>query len=193
MRRDRTGALREHVIAAAWGGAEATFFFIVPDVWLSRIALTNPRRAVAASVSALGGALAGGVLTYRWGRREGAAASARTLSVLPAISARMVAKVEADMARRGTRALLFSFTRGEPYKVYARTAGLQDVGLGSFLAMSVPARMFRFLAVPLGVAGLAAAGRRALPQLTPRAELLILGAGWAAFYAVFFRAMGRDD
>jgi hypothetical protein len=49
-------------IAALWGLAEATLFFIVPDVWLTLITVWSPRKALIACLFALLGALAGGAL-----------------------------------------------------------------------------------------------------------------------------------
>ena len=48
------------ILAALWGFAESTLFFIVPDVLLTWLALSLPRRALRACYWALGGALAGG-------------------------------------------------------------------------------------------------------------------------------------
>ena len=45
--------LRDHAVAAAWGAAEATFLPVVPDVWISRVALRDPRRALATTVTAM--------------------------------------------------------------------------------------------------------------------------------------------
>ena len=53
--------------AMAWGFAEATFFFIIPDVFLTYIALKNWRQATRACFWALGGALIGGAVMYAWG------------------------------------------------------------------------------------------------------------------------------
>ena len=39
---------RSRLIATLWGLAEATLFFIVPDVYLSRVALADSRRAALA-------------------------------------------------------------------------------------------------------------------------------------------------
>jgi len=50
--------------AAAWGLAEATLFFIVPDVLLSWLAAFRPRVAWPAVLTCLVGALAGGVIMY---------------------------------------------------------------------------------------------------------------------------------
>ena len=71
--------------AALWGFAEATLFFLVPDVLLSAIALRRGRLAGVACLVALLGALPGGALLYRWGEREPVAAR-RALDRLPAIS-----------------------------------------------------------------------------------------------------------
>src|SRR5699024_4595805 len=60
---------RIHAWAAAWGLAEGTFFFIVPDVWLSWVALQKPRTARKAALSALAGAMAGGAFVHAWTRR----------------------------------------------------------------------------------------------------------------------------
>jgi membrane protein YqaA with SNARE-associated domain len=50
----------------AWGLAESTFFFFVPDVVLTFSALRNYRMALRAAVAALAGALIGGTLMYAW-------------------------------------------------------------------------------------------------------------------------------
>jgi hypothetical protein len=44
-------------IAALWAFAEATLFFIVPDVWLSLAGRENLRRGLMACLNALVGAL----------------------------------------------------------------------------------------------------------------------------------------
>ena len=46
------------VAVAVWGFAEATLFFIVPDVLLSYVALKNLRAALLTCFIATGGALA---------------------------------------------------------------------------------------------------------------------------------------
>lgn len=183
----------DYAVAAAWGGAEATVFFFVPDIWLSRIAMTNPKRALKAVLPTLAGAIAGGVATYRWSKAVGAERSRDAFATIPAISHAMVDKVDADYRDRGILALLSSFLRGEPYKLYARAAALQGTPLAHFAAWSVPARAVRFIAVPMGVAGLAALNRRRATPLSRRAEWVVFGAGWATFYAGYFTVMGRSQ
>lgn len=176
--------------AFTWGFAEGTFFFLVPDIWLSYLTLSSPKRAFAASVPALLGALAGGAATYTWGRRLPAQESRRLLASLPAISTSMVDTVETELAR-GLPAMVLGPLRGRPYKIYARTAGVRGDGMLPFLLWSIPARLPRFLLVTGGAALAVRGGRRILGN-RPRLEKLIFTAAWTAFYAWFFSTVGRE-
>ena len=192
MRIDRAAA-RDQVIAAAWGAAEATCFFIVPDVWLSRVALRAPRRAVAASVPALVGAIAGGFATRAWAAARDRRATAAAMRRLPAISTAMLERVEGDVRRQGFRAVLGGPVRGVPYKLYAREAGLQGTGAAAFAGWSVPARIPRFALVAGMAAGLAALGRRLLPAgVSDRIAPTVHTLAWVAFYAWYLRVVGRE-
>lgn len=184
---------RDHLVAAAWGAAEATFFFIVPDVWLSRVALRSPRRARAASVSAVVGAIAGGLVARAWAARTPVPESAAAMRRLPAISRAMIDRVDGDVRRHGFRAVLAGPVRGVPYKLYARAAGVQRVPVPAFIGWSVPARLPRFLLVSALGDGLARLGRRILPEgvsdrIAPTVHLI----AWIAFYAWYLRVVGRE-
>src|SRR5436190_22833846 len=72
-------------LALAWGLAEATFFFIVPDVLLTLIACRTIKPALKATVAALIGALAGGTIMYTFGYHKSVGARA-FLDQVPAIS-----------------------------------------------------------------------------------------------------------
>lgn len=185
---------RDHALAAAWGGAEATFFFLVPDIWLSRLAATGQsRRAYAACLSALGGALLGGTLTHRWARTTDPDLSRHLLTRLPAINDALVTSCEQDIARHGERALLTGPLRGVPYKLYARAAGAQHRPLPKLLAWSIPGRLPRFLAVTtLGVAGRAGLERWLGAPRAHRATLWVHALAWTGFYGCYFRTVGRD-
>ncbi|XKG44066.1 hypothetical protein LG328_01905 [Arthrobacter luteolus] len=184
-------ALREHGIAGAWGFAEATFFFVVPDVWTSWVGLRRPKRAVGTTFSALGGAMAGGAVTYCWGRKVAAETSRKALAKVPAVTDAMIGDVEQEMAESGAASLLRGPTRGVPYKLYARAAGLQRTSLVAFLAWSVPGRMIRFLAVTAAVSGIAALGRHWFPGMSERRISTVFWLCWAAFYAVFIPLKSR--
>jgi hypothetical protein len=195
-------AITDHAIAFGWGFAEATAFFVVPDVWTTRIALRHPRRALASTVSATVGAVAGGAVVHRWASRVPPAESAGLLAKIPAIDAAMVAGVDAEVSRRGFPALMAGPVRGVPYKLYARSAAVQGLPLGGLIAWTVPARIIRFLAVTAGAGLLARAARRSAlnapghgaarlfgsPERAERAAHLLV---WAAVYTAYFAKVGR--
>ncbi|MDJ1370540.1 hypothetical protein [Gulosibacter molinativorax] len=181
------------IIAAAWGAAEATCFFIVPDVWITRATIHSPKRGVAAAFAALGGALAGGVATFFWSQNTTPRESKRLLRKLPAISGDMIDKADAEVARVGNRGMLWGPLRGVPYKIYARAAGTQRQSFLGFLAWSVPARIPRFLLVVALSMGLIAGARKILPdgqteKLAPRIHLGF----WIAFYSWYLSVVGRE-
>lgn len=174
----------DHTIAAAWGTAEATVFFIVPDVWTSWLALHNPRRGMATTVPALAGALAGGAATYKTAQRMSPETTENVLTSVPGISAAMVAKVERQLDEQGWSALVLGPTRGVPYKIYARTLAHGHESFGRFMALSVPARMVRFLAVTGGVAGLGKLADRM--GMGAKGKSAVFLGGWAGFYTWYF-------
>src|SRR5437764_358085 len=87
-------------IAALWGLAEATLFFLVPDVYLSAVGLGNLRAALEGCLWALAGALTGGVAMYFWGAHD-AAGAGRALDLIPAIGAGTIVRVRGELLARG--------------------------------------------------------------------------------------------
>jgi membrane protein YqaA with SNARE-associated domain len=173
--------------AFLWGLAEATLFFIVPDVVLSYIGLTRGARAAAvASLYAAAGASLGGALMYLWSARDFAAAAGAVRAV-PAISDAMAADARAAMAEHGWfLASLAGPLSSTPYKLYAILAPHAGAPLVLFTLASIAARLPRFLLVGAGVAWI---GARLRPRIGPRGVLWLLAAAWLAFYALFFAVM----
>lgn len=189
MSNEQPSRRKAHTVAAGWGFAEGTFFFLVPDIWLSWVALKNPRRSLRASVSTLAGALAGGAVVYAWGRRVDAETSRRLLLRIPAVTPKMIDLVESEM-ERGQHSMVLGPLRGIPYKIYARTTGEKNLSLSEFLAWSVPARLPRFVLVALGTRTAVYAGRKILGRPRPGLEKTIMIAGWIAFYTWYFTHTG---
>lgn len=183
--------VRDHLVAGLWGFAEGTFFFVVPDVWTSWVALRRPKRALATTASALAGALLGGGVIHRWAARTPPDRSRSAMVRVPGIPGGMVDHVEGDVAANGDRVLVLGPLRGTPYKLYARASGLHGHRLLPFLGWSIPGRWPRFLLVTGGAAGAAALRRRALPELPQRVESAVFLAGWALFYAIFLPLSAR--
>jgi membrane protein YqaA with SNARE-associated domain len=174
-------------IAALWGFFEATVFFIVPDVWISAIAMRRGWKAgaLAASVACFG-ALLGGFVMYLWGSRNIEAAR-QFLDLIPAISPAMVAGAGEDLRLNGLIVMLTGAFTGVPFKIYAVEAGALKGGLIPFLMMAFAARLTRFVLAALIAAAAAQGLRRSLSE---RTILLLLAAFWVSFYAWYFAVTG---
>lgn len=168
-----------------WGFAEATLFFVVPDVLLSAVALTSVRRALVLSVWVLAGALVGGALMWAFGRAD-LATGKELLVLLPAIDAAMITDVGVQLESSGLPALFAGPVTGTPYKIYALQSGGLGIGLVQFLLVSIPARMLRFVVVTLAVGG---ASKLLERWLNLRWRQLVLALSWLAFYAWYFFAL----
>jgi membrane protein YqaA with SNARE-associated domain len=174
-----------NAIAALWGLAEATLFFIVPDVWLTAIAVWIPRKAWMACLFALLGALAGGALMYGWGYTAPSTAL-MTLERIPGIHRDMLHKVAAEFREYGLLAPFWGPIQGVPYKIYAVQAPALGIGFGAFLLVSIPARLLRFALLTLLVGLLC---RTLLARWTPRRQIILLGSIWGVFYTWYFVSM----
>lgn len=168
--------------AFLWGLAEATLFFIVPDVLLSAVALNRLRAALIACAWATAGALIGGALLFTWGAHDPASAWA-VLDRIPAIDTDMQASVREALDEHGLAALFLGPLTGTPYKLYAVAAGQTGLSLTAFLLVSIPARAVRFVLLCLLVHLIAR-------QLPSNARLPVLAACWLAFYGAYFLYMG---
>jgi len=173
------------IAAAVWGFAEATLFFLVPDVLLSWIALERPKRAFTACALATAGALCGGLATYAWARHDADAARA-VMVRLPGIDQALAERVDADLTERGLDAVILGSARGRPYKLFAASWGAREGELFAFLLVSIPARLLRFFAVAAFSAALRRYGLKHWPLGACRALHVAL---WVAFYVWYWRAM----
>ncbi len=172
-----------NLAALLWGFAEATLFFIVPDVLLTALAIWRGRRvALIAAIWAVAGALIGGAVMYRWGAADPAGAAAAVAQV-PAISASSIAAWHGEMAAQGLGPLLIGGFVGAPYKIFAIGAPAAGIGVVAFLLASPVARGARFALAVL----LADQVSRRLPAAWPRRNrLALLAAFWVVFYAGYF-------
>jgi membrane protein YqaA with SNARE-associated domain len=174
-----------NLVALLWGLAEATVFFIVPDVWLSGVALLSLKRGLIACLYALTGALLGGTAMYSWGLADHDYAVS-IVEAVPAIDQEMMDRVSAEMRLNGTITVLLGPLSGTPYKVFAVQAPAAGIGLPGFMLVSIPARMLRFLAVTLMAHGVA---RVFLSGRGWRFRFATLALVWVAFYAAYLTRM----
>lgn len=174
-----------NLIAALWAFAEATLFFIVPDLWTSIVGRDKLRRGLIACLYSVAGALAGGSSLYFWGSLDPTGATF-VLEKTPAVSAEMITRVREDLNNLGGWAILFGPLSGTPYKLYAAQAAEAGFPLFWFLLISIPARLVRFMAVTT----ICHYALRALKHLGFRVKpLTILLTAWTLFYVAFFLLM----
>lgn len=167
-------------LAFLWGFAEGTLFFILPDVPLSFAALFRPRRALIHLVAIVAGALLAGAVMFSWATHGPAAH--RAVAQVPLVTPVMFERAESDYRRFGIWAAGIGPVRGIPYKVYAVEAP-EHVGLWSFLLVTIPARIWRLIAVWLVFAAAGMILRKlGRASLAPALHAL----SWILVYAVYW-------
>ncbi len=132
-------------IGLAWGFAESVLFFVIPDVFLTLLAVRlGFRPALRPALLATVGAVVGGLLVYGWALLHPASAFA-AMEALPGVDHAMVQAVRSDVAAHGNLALLAGPWQGRPYKLYAAASGDLGLGAAGLMLLTIPGRLVRFL------------------------------------------------
>ena len=166
-----------------WGFAEATLFFIVPDVLLTLVALFSFRRSARVLACILLGALTGGAIMFYLGAKDPAQARQVVLRV-PFVSQAMFDKTQQSFQRDGVWALTKGPGNGIPYKVYCVQAGKYS-GLLLFLLVSVLARLERFALFWLIAGAMGALFRKNILR-EPRVTMAVHACIWIIGYAWYW-------
>lgn len=169
-------------MAGVWGFAEATLFFILPDVLLSYYALDKKSQLIRLSCITLIGALLGGTLMYYWGQHDYEVAY-RWVESVPAINNELMSSVKENMRQSDSLAIMLGPLQGLPYKTFAAQAYSAGITIESFLFISVPARLIRFLAIAY-IARWIATGF--LKNLQQKQLVAVWGGAWVLVYGVYF-------
>jgi hypothetical protein len=172
------------VVALAWGVAEATLFFVVPDLLIGYLALTRGFRAGAwASLLAATGAVIGGAAIFLWSTNQPITAH-RAVEAVPAVSEAMIADARADIAANGWfLAAMKGPLTSTPYKVYALLAPGAGAPLYAFPPAALPVRLPRFLFVALCFSLI---GHLFRERIDRRILLAAFTSGWLLFYGWFW-------
>jgi hypothetical protein len=174
--------------AFVWGLAEATVFFIVPDVLLSMLGCRSIHAGIKASGYALLGALLGGLIMCVAGRTSPENLHGILIHV-PAIHPQLVERVQSQLSEYHLGAVLIGPITGIPYKIYAVEWGAHHGDIIEFLLVSIPARGVRFLIAVFLASGIS---RLIAPWTKQRAkiEMGILALFWIGFYTFYFVHFG---
>ena len=171
--------------AGLWGYAEATRFWLIPDILLGWITLNRPRSIVTSVIAATVGAVIGGVRMHEHAREEHA-----RLAEIPGINDALLLDAHERFASRGWVAVVRAPLDGIPYKVYATESGLAGKPLDELIAWTLLARLWRFI---LSAAAAALIGR-VFSQSVRRSEGLWLAGTlgfWAFVYVRYFARLRR--
>lgn len=175
-------------LALVWGFAEGTLFFLIPDIIVTFAALFAPRKSGWHLGAVVLGSLIAGAIMFAWGSRDPQAARA-AVDRVPFVTAQMFKTVEADYPESGVLALLKGPMSGIPYKAYAVLAPSHEIGLGTFLLVSIPARLERLVItwVLFGIAGLAL---RKVWERNPALGIGLHAAYWIVIYIIYWSKIG---
>ncbi len=133
-----------NLYAFLFGFAEATLFFIVPDVLLCFASRKNLFKGIKASFYTLGGAIIGGLIMYYLGKNNFKLALL-LVEKIPGISNELINIVHDEMSESGVVAILLGPLKGIPYKIFAIQAYGLGINIVPFIIISIFARELRFL------------------------------------------------
>jgi membrane protein YqaA with SNARE-associated domain len=170
-------------LGALWGLAEATVFFLVPDILITASALFSPKRSFAQLIAILIGALLGGALLYTAADTYPIETQSLVLTV-PFVKMHVLEEAERQMQESGLWAMILGSLTGLPYKAYAVGAP-RHATFGVFMLMSVPARALRFV-LSWGAASLLGRVFRRQVEASPTAALGLLAICWIGFYTYYW-------
>lgn len=180
---ERWGVLASFV----WGLAEATLFFVVPDVVVGAVAIVAPRKALTAALAAVAGAVVGGIVW--WLAASSPDTATHVVDSVPAIHGSAFVEASARISDSGGAALLAAPFTGIPYKVWALELALRGWALPPLLLWTVAGRALRLVPLALVTAAAGWAARRWL-RVASRNLLILWGAGWIVIYAVYWSRTG---
>jgi len=170
-------------IAFLWGFAEATVFFIIPDVYITFVFLFSVRSGFIAIIWSIIGSIAGAVCIYLLHMLSYNYAS--VLVMIPGITLKMIThglQLFRQDVFPGFSTVPFS---GIPYKIYVYSAARFSVPFYLFVVWTVIARIIRY-AFPISVILIIQKFCKKNIKKHIRFWLLLFFAVWILFYTWYF-------
>lgn len=169
--------------AALWGIAEASLFFIVPDVLITFAVMRfGLRQGLLLSVIAAAFAAIAGYGVWLWASHD-ASAARHVMLLVPAIGPDLLARAQGEIAVGWPLHLVTGAMTGVPYKLYAVEAGARGIDPLLFVPMSFVARLTRFALTAI----LTVVGKAILEMLhRPQWRYVAWALAWVAIYGFYF-------
>lgn len=175
----------QFLISFLWSLFEATFFFIIPDVWLSFTSLESLKNGFKNIGFTLLGAVVGGSIMYALGSYN-IISLAAFLELIPDINSKRLLEVEEILKNEGLTALFMGPIKGIPYKIYASYSGALALNFLMFILISIPARAMRFIMTVL-ITNLVS--KIILKKVSLRNKKIILLLIWILLYTLYFTSL----
>jgi membrane protein YqaA with SNARE-associated domain len=174
------------VAGFVWGFAEASFFFVVPDVIISLVTMFSPRQGLKQVGAALVGATVGGMLLFSLAHHDPDAAHG-LLRHVPWLRAGMIEDARRDFHEEGAWGMMRGPAKGLPYKVYAVLAPAHISWL-AFLLVTPLDRVSRFFGTWMTFSAVRWFLRRRI-DAHPRITIAAMAVKWLLFYHIVVRAV----
>lgn len=175
------------IVPFIWGLCESTFFFIVPDFWLSGLAFMGktPRQLAVAVFSAACGAILGGMTLYWLSRGLADTVVYQFLLQIPGISVMLIKNVAATVNHYGIWSYWKGMWSGQPFKIYASEWGGRMGPVWPWIFISFLARCFRFILSTVLASIIARTAERNLKNWI-NIRAYVFAAFWGLFYIFYF-------
>lgn len=173
------------LIAFLWSLFEATFFFIIPDIWLSFTSLESLKKGFKNIGFALLGALLGGVIMYIIGSYN-ISSLVTFLELIPDINSSRLLEVMESLKKEGLIAIFRGPIEGIPYKIYASYSGALGLNFLMFILISIPARAMRFVITVL-ITNLIS--KTVLRKRSLKSKKIILILIWIILNTIYFTSL----
>lgn len=171
------------LIGFLWGFSEAVWFFVIPDIFLTLIALFSLKRALIAMGWTIFGAMIGGAILYGfWTYSFGN--SKDFLLTVPLVSEKMISIAEWHIHTYGMYGMFLGSGQGIPYKIYATLSGYLHTNFWIFLLATIPARAFRMTLSILFCSGVAHLYRKIFSGYEKHL-LVTFGITWIIIYVIY--------
>lgn len=175
------------IIPFVWGLAEAIFFFIVPDVWLTWLVFTSGdvQKLKRPVIWALTGALLGGILMYNAGRVLPYERITGCLAHVPGISPPLISTVAQQMDHDGIWSVFEGVIKAIPYKIYAVQWGAHGGNMWVWVLASAAARGGRFI-LSILLARIIDASCQKMIKKWASFKKYFFFIFWISFYSLYF-------
>lgn len=138
-----------------WGLMEGLWFFIVPDILLSYIAVKGFKQALASTASVVIGAMVAACLLYGLASSPDLLENLRQFwTHLPGYYPKMFEVIQKHLGEYQGQGLLQGPQSGIPYRFYVFEATLSKISLSEILFWTPAARLERILLAPVVVLAL---------------------------------------